>query len=107
MSGRPKSSTTAVAHQIGVSHQTVCRVLNENCLHAFHIQQVQNLNPADYPLSLNFCQWMMRLGCIYVIDHVLFTDEMTFSLEDLFIAHNSHVWATDYPHAMRRHAYQQ
>ncbi|GFW93243.1 hypothetical protein TNCV_2603611 [Trichonephila clavipes] len=40
---RPESSTRAVAHHVIVSHQTVCRVLNENRLHLFHFQRVQAL----------------------------------------------------------------
>ncbi|GFW43042.1 hypothetical protein TNCV_1474381 [Trichonephila clavipes] len=32
----PKSSTRAVAHHASVSHQTFCKVLNENRLYLFH-----------------------------------------------------------------------
>ncbi|GFW06810.1 uncharacterized protein TNCV_3289101 [Trichonephila clavipes] len=49
---RPESSTRAVAHHLSVSHQTVCRVLNENRLHLFHFQRLQALNPTDYFLRL-------------------------------------------------------
>ncbi|GFV97182.1 DUF4817 domain-containing protein [Trichonephila clavipes] len=48
----PESSTIAVAHQVSVSHQIVCRVLNENRLHLFHFRRVQALNPADFLLRL-------------------------------------------------------
>ncbi|GFY28532.1 hypothetical protein TNCV_4149631 [Trichonephila clavipes] len=37
---RPESSTRAVAHYVSVSHQTVCRVLNEDSLHLLHVQRV-------------------------------------------------------------------
>ncbi|GFV87338.1 hypothetical protein TNCV_4033101 [Trichonephila clavipes] len=50
---RPDSSTRAVAHRVSVSHQTDCRVLNENHLHLFHFQRVQALNAADYLLQLS------------------------------------------------------
>ena len=42
---RSESSTRAVAYKEGMSHQTVCRVLNENRLHKFYFKQVQDLNP--------------------------------------------------------------
>ncbi|GFW62297.1 hypothetical protein TNCV_913091 [Trichonephila clavipes] len=53
----PLSSTRAVAHHVSMSHQTICKMLKENRLHFFHFQRVQALNPADYPLFQNFCQW--------------------------------------------------
>ncbi|GFW55025.1 uncharacterized protein TNCV_2786401 [Trichonephila clavipes] len=49
---RPESSTKAVAQHISMSHQTVCRVLNENRSHLFHFQRVQTLNPSSYLLRL-------------------------------------------------------
>ncbi|GFV55891.1 hypothetical protein TNCV_2834631 [Trichonephila clavipes] len=49
---RPESSTIAVAHHVSVSHETVCRVLNQNRLHLFHFKRVQALNLADYLLRL-------------------------------------------------------
>lgn len=106
---RPESSTRTVARDVGVSHQTVCRVLNENRLHPFHFQKVQALNPADYPLRVNFCQWVMQQCALQpdFVGDVLFTDEATLSREGVFNAHNSHVWATDNPHATRPHAFQQ
>ncbi len=85
-------------------------MLNENRLHPFYFQRVQALKPADYPFRLNFCKWVMQqcaLQLDYFISHVLFTDESTFSCEGIFNAHNSHVWATDNPHATRPRAYQQ
>ncbi|GFX82241.1 hypothetical protein TNCV_33491 [Trichonephila clavipes] len=49
---RPESSTRAIAHHVSMSHQTICRLLNENRLHLFHFQRVQALNPAGYLLLL-------------------------------------------------------
>ncbi|GFX44500.1 hypothetical protein TNCV_4713261 [Trichonephila clavipes] len=50
---RPELSARAVAHHVSGSHQTICRLLNENRLHLFHFQRVQDLNPADYLLRLS------------------------------------------------------
>ncbi|GFU78051.1 hypothetical protein TNCV_2562431, partial [Trichonephila clavipes] len=49
---RPNSSTRTVVHHISVSHQTICRVLNENRLHLFRFQRIQALNRASYLLRL-------------------------------------------------------
>ncbi|GFV50576.1 DUF4817 domain-containing protein [Trichonephila clavipes] len=47
-----ESESRAVAHHVSVSHQTVCRVLNENHLHPFHFQRVQDLKLTEYLLRL-------------------------------------------------------
>ncbi|GFX91183.1 DUF4817 domain-containing protein [Trichonephila clavipes] len=52
VANRPESSTKVVAHHVSVSHQSVCRVLNENLSHLFHFQRVQALNQTDYILGL-------------------------------------------------------
>ncbi|GFY36087.1 uncharacterized protein TNCV_4844591 [Trichonephila clavipes] len=44
--------TSAVAHHISVSHQTICRALRENRLHLLHFRRVQPFNPAGYLLRL-------------------------------------------------------
>ncbi|GFT34812.1 DUF4817 domain-containing protein [Trichonephila clavipes] len=86
-------SLEAVAHHISLSHQTVCRVLNENHLHRFHLQRVQALNRTDHPLHLNFCQWMVQQGALEsdFKAHVLFTAEATFTRDGVFKARNSHM----------------
>ena len=58
VANRPKFSARAVVHQVSVSHQTICRVINENPLHSLHFQPVQAL--VNYPLHLNFCQLVMQ-----------------------------------------------
>ncbi|GFV62324.1 uncharacterized protein TNCV_1131071 [Trichonephila clavipes] len=49
---RPELNTRHAAPRVSVSHQTVCRALNENRLRLFQCQRVQALNPADYLLRL-------------------------------------------------------
>lgn len=104
----PRTSTRAIARRVHVSQPTVWRVLNEERLHPFHIQRVQALQASDYPLRVEFCQWFLQ-QCALQPDfpaYVLFTDEATFTQEGVFNVHNTHVWATENPHATRPHAFQ-
>lgn len=106
---RPSLSTRGISRLVGVSHQTVIRILHDNRLHPFHFQRVQALNPADYQLRLNFCQWVVQqyaLQSDFIAD-ILFTDEATFTREGIFNAHNLHVWSEENPYAIRQQRYQQ
>ena len=66
-------------------------MLKGDCLQPFHFQQVEALNSAHGPFSLNFCQWVMQQYALApdFIGHVLFTAEATFSSEGVFNEHNS------------------
>jgi hypothetical protein len=56
----PYTSCRKISRNIGVSHSTVWRILHSNLLYAFHIQTVQALTPNDYPLRIEFCQWLLQ-----------------------------------------------
>ncbi|XP_023233054.1 uncharacterized protein LOC111632765 [Centruroides sculpturatus] len=76
---------------LGVSHATVWRTLHEDRMHLYHLQRVQVLTPADYPLHVNFAHCYLQqaaANATFPAD-ILFTDEAT---------HNSHLWANDNPH---------
>lgn len=96
----PSTSTRAVADEMGVSQKVVWRILHEERMHPYHVQQVQSLHPDDYPRRAAFVQWMLgmrntdpRLPAL-----VLFSDEATFSREGIFNMHNQHVWSACNPH---------
>jgi hypothetical protein len=45
----PGTSTRQVAAVVGVLHQSVWRVLQDQLLYPYHVQQLQALSLADYP----------------------------------------------------------
>ncbi|GFW75053.1 DUF4817 domain-containing protein [Trichonephila clavipes] len=64
---RPESSTRAVAHYVRVSHQIVCRVLNENRLHPF----LTSTSFESGRLSSSASGWYSNVRCSWTLAHVL------------------------------------
>nr|CAI5834537.1 unnamed protein product [Callosobruchus analis] len=54
---RPSLSTRTIGKSINLSNSIVWRVLREQMLHPYKFTQVQALEPQDYPLRLQFCNW--------------------------------------------------
>nr|CAH7724458.1 unnamed protein product [Callosobruchus chinensis] len=54
---RPSFSTRTIGKSINVSNNIIWRVLREQMLHPYKFTQVQALEPQDYPLRLQFCNW--------------------------------------------------
>ncbi|KAJ1531324.1 hypothetical protein ONE63_000008 [Megalurothrips usitatus] len=104
----PHTSTRKIAANVGCSHGTVMHVLNEQLLHPFKLVQVQDPGPDDFPLRLQYCQWMRdRVGEVpRFLGLVASTDEKGFSREGTFNAHNNHYWAEENPHALHTRGYQ-
>lgn len=57
---QPSTSTRAIAHEMNCSTFSVWQVLKEQLLHPYHLQKVQGLGPADFPLRINCCQWFLQ-----------------------------------------------
>ncbi|KFM61076.1 hypothetical protein X975_20149, partial [Stegodyphus mimosarum] len=85
-----------------------CRqLLSKGCL-CRRVKRIHALQATDYPLRVDFCRWFLQ-QCAAQADFpsdVLSTEQATFTQEDAFNMYNSHVWATDNPHAIRPHAFQ-
>lgn len=56
----PSTSTRTIARALDINHVTVWQVLREQLLYPYHLQRVQNLSPADFPLRVHFCQWYLQ-----------------------------------------------
>lgn len=104
----PSTSTRRISGQVGVSNRIVWRSLRENQLYPFHEQKVQALQPEDHPLRVNFCRWFLRKHAEFpnFSSIVLATDEAIFTRNGINNCHNSHIWAVENPHAVRRTHFQ-
>jgi hypothetical protein len=60
IANKPSTCTRAVAHAMGTSQSSVCRVLREQNLHAYHLQNVQGLRPGDLAPCFQFVQWFLQ-----------------------------------------------
>lgn len=52
----PRTSVRRAAHLLGLSRNTIHRVLRRNRLHPNHFQRVQQLLPGDYEQRVHFCE---------------------------------------------------
>lgn len=105
----PSLSTRIIANQEGLSHSTVWRILHEMLLNPYHIQRVQALEERDFPLRVQFCDWLeeQRVAVHYFEKKILFTDEAGFTRNGIFNFHNNHEWADENPHAIVQRGHQQ
>ena len=106
---QPGISTRTIAAQFGLSQSTVWRTLRHELLHPFHVQRVQALIPRDYPLRVNFCEWLLHqhhLNPNFTMN-ILVTDEAIFTRNGIHNFHNTHYWSLENPHVTRRTHFQQ
>jgi hypothetical protein len=92
----PRASTRRLARRCGVTKSIVWRILNENKLHPYHLQKVQQLQPGDPARRLDFCKWLNESRHLY--RYVLFSDEAQFTRDGINNTRSSHVWAELNPH---------
>ncbi|GFW60327.1 DUF4817 domain-containing protein [Trichonephila clavipes] len=104
----PSLSTRGIANEIGISYNSVWRILDDSALHPFHYQRVQSLKECDFAPRQAFPQWYLqqRIANPFFAASVLFTDETSFSRQGIFNTHNSHSWAAANPHVTRTRAAQ-
>ncbi|GFX68259.1 DUF4817 domain-containing protein [Trichonephila clavipes] len=88
----PSLSTRGIANKIGISYNSVWRILDDSALHPFHYQRVQSLKECDFASRQALSQWYLqqRIANPFFAASVLFTDETSFSREGIFNTHNSH-----------------
>ncbi|ENN73836.1 hypothetical protein YQE_09564, partial [Dendroctonus ponderosae] len=97
----PSRSTRSIAQQITLSQTNVHRIIAEEGLHPYHLSETHALLHTDYPLRQRFCNWLLEQNRqnSQFLQHILWTDEANFSRDGFFNSCNSHVYATENPHA--------
>lgn len=99
----PELSVRRIAATTGISPSVVWRILNQNNMHPYHRQRVQELLPRDFPARLIFSQSVIDRIMVnpHFLKNILFTDEAAFTNDGVFNQHNSHLWSEENPNAIR------
>jgi transposase len=104
----PGRSIRRLAREFHVDYRTVQGILADEHYHPYHYVKVQALRPGDYPLRVEFCEWLFGRHRIdpRFIQNILWTDESYFSQDGIFNQHNNHIWATENHFAVHPRAHQ-
>jgi transposase len=104
----PGRSIRGLAREFHVDYRRVQGILADEHYHPYHYVKVQALRPGDYPLRVEFCEWLLGRHRIEprFIQNILWTDESYFSQDGIFNQHNNHIWATENPFAVHPRAHQ-
>lgn len=104
----PVMGLRRIANRVGIAHMTVRRILREEGLRPYRVQQVQALQPGDYRARRNFCRWMLRklINNPRFLENVLFSDEASFSSTSILNRQNIRIWAQRNPHAIQQRVMQ-
>lgn len=97
----PRTSTRAVAREVGVSQSFVSKLLRKEGLHPYHFTSVQTLEPRDPPQRLRFCRWIQQNDRGDFLKRILWTDESSFTRDGCFNYHNEHHYDIENPHLAR------
>ena len=95
----PRLSTRRMASRIGVSHMQVWRTLHEEDLYPYHDQSVQHLEAGDHAQRFDLCHWITAHPELLGV--ILFTDEASFTRDDINNSRNVHTWSHENPHETR------
>lgn len=104
----PKTSTRHIGLELAIPKSVVNEVINEQLLHPYHIQKIQELLPIDPESRLTFCNFIQNQIAETPDFHrkILFTDEATFTRSGVTNLHNEHVYSDENPHATKVTHYQ-
>uniref|UniRef100_V5GM36 DUF4817 domain-containing protein n=1 Tax=Anoplophora glabripennis TaxID=217634 RepID=V5GM36_ANOGL len=105
----PTTSTRKISHQVNVSQSKVWQTFREKQLYPFHIQRAHALLPEDHPKRVQFCEWLLQQNNASenFTRRILATDEATFTRNGINNFHNTHIWAVENRHEIRRTNFQQ
>lgn len=101
----PGVSIRRLSKRFVVSQSMVWRILCNNNMSPYHKQKVQNIQPTDPPLRLEFCNWLIMNRQLHRF--ILFTDEAQFTRDGINNLRNQHTWAEDNPHSTIERNFQQ
>lgn len=99
----PHTSSRKTAPMFDVTHSSIIRTLQENKMHPYKMIPTQELMEDDFDRRTYFCEQMMAMldNNVIQLEHVLFSDECTFTLHGHANRQNCRYWSRENPHWMR------
>ncbi|ENN73485.1 hypothetical protein YQE_09910, partial [Dendroctonus ponderosae] len=100
----PQLSTRQISLYLGVTKDTIRRILADNKFHPYHVSLHQALSYMDYNARLNFCNWLKQMYTENnkFLSRMLLTDEATFCNTGSVNLHNANYWSTENIDWLRR-----
>jgi hypothetical protein len=92
----PTTSTGRLSTCLGVSRKCAWRTLHDDSLYPFHLVCVQNLQPGNSAMHVEFCHWL-HTNC-QLLSLILFTDE-AFTRNGINNTCNLHRWSHNNSHS--------
>lgn len=103
----PKTSTRKRCTQLGISRSSLRRILNKDLqMYPYKIQLVQNLNPNDYQLRLQYSRQLLNTNDSdrSFLKNLWMSDEAHFHLNGHVNKQNSRFWGTSNPQILCEHS---
>ena len=89
------ASSSSVAAACAIPKKSVCLILKSSGLRTYRLLLHQAMIPADFQQRVNFAQWILSNGAL--LDDVLWSDEVYFSMDGMVNRHNCIIWAAENP----------
>lgn len=103
------ASIRQIAQELGISRESVRKILKKHNYKSYKYQINQHLYEADYERRLNFCNWLInhQSNDENFIRRIIFSDESRFTNLGAFNRQNTRYWARNNQHLFRDGAYQE
>lgn len=102
------TSLRQISISIGISYESVRKILNKYGYKSFKYQIHHHLFEGDHQRRLEFCNWFLNTSQQQqnLEKSILFSDESRFTNLGMFNRHNVRYWATENQHLFREGAFQ-
>jgi len=99
----PTQSLKTISENLGISKQSVWRILKHLKYKPFKMSIVQELGEGDEDRRLEFCETILEKinANADLIKHIVFSDESSFSLSGEVNTQNCRYWSDSNPHVLR------
>jgi hypothetical protein len=99
----PHTSSRKAASIFNVGQTSIIRTLKENKMHPYKMTPTQELMEDDFDRRVHFCEEIMTMldDNVIQLEHVMFSDECTFTVTGHANRQNCRYWSRENPHWMR------